>query len=108
MSDDDKFNNEYVGNAVINTERDQSVDEAGTNQVLASPSLVEILKKFEYSVLSQYNLADTTAVQAESEPHPDVLEGCGELSKCMFHVRKCGKQDIELRMILPELNRSTY
>ena len=36
------------------------------------------------------------------------LEADGELSKCMFHVKKCTKDGVELRMIMPELNRSMY
>lgn len=110
MSDDDKFR-KHVGNAFTGTNEDVQDHE---KEALSSEStsIVEVLKKYEYFFAKKHPDEVEPVAGCDSENF-DVtdeheIEGYGELSKCMFHVRKCGKQGVELRMILPELNRSMY
>ncbi len=45
---------------------------------------------------------------AEDDRCGQILEAEGEVSKCLFHVKKCTPFGVEIRMLLPELNRSMY
>lgn len=57
------------------------------------------------------DITEKASASEENAPSTDscqILEADGELSKCMFHVKKFSEYGVELRMILPELNRSKY
>lgn len=65
---------------------------------------VELLACKNY-VTEEAGASEENASSADDCP---ILEADGELSKCMFHVKKFSEYGVELRMILPELNRSKY
>lgn len=105
MSDEDKIaeHTEDDGSSSVHLQQDTNIQ---------GPSIIDILKKYDQVFLRKYYDVASSSKDADqveiSNPDDRILEGCGELSRCMYHVRKCAKQCVELRMILPELNRSTY
>lgn len=114
MSNEDNFWN-YVRKAFIEDDFRRPDFRNDNEKFLSSDELDRFAAASSASVLITGELSssmgdgeDSSASTSSQKVHEDALEGCGELSKCMFHVTKRGRHGVELRMILPELNRSTY
>lgn len=86
---------------------------ASKNQRTSTNSSNQNIKKYQHSVVIKNDEDDKekTIIGVENSLSCgacQILEAEGELSNCIYHVKQCTKYGIEIRMILPELNRSMY